>query len=310
MEQPWEIFSTFMSVTSASLESFRRSIQKIISEGSAWPRWQVVLGSGFGQALSALPTDLFSAWCFEGQFHFSDIAGLASSTVSDHLGEFHLYRHRLTREAVLFQLGRIHGYEGLSPCQVVMPVLLGRLSGIPYFLLTNAAGALDPSYCAGDAMVIRDHVNFTGQNPLIGKNPVDDLGRERGPRFPDMSDAYHPAWRKTLMESLKSTGSQVHEGTYLGVMGPSFETPSEVALFAQWGLQAVGMSTVWETIALKHSGAQVAGLSLISNPAAGIQKGLVLDHLKIVETCRVSANRMIRGVFHWLELEFLRLSTK
>jgi purine-nucleoside phosphorylase len=151
-------------------------------------------------------------------------------------------------------------------------------------------------------MLIRDHVNLTGGNPLVGLNPRGGGGRELGPRFPDLSALYDRGWRARLAGHCARTGLGVHEGVYLGLLGPSFETPAEVQLFSSWGLHAVGMSTVWEAIALGHSGARVAGLSLVSNLASGLAAGK-LDHATILDTCRRSAEKIVEALRAALEEE-------
>src|SRR5262249_32937121 len=153
-----------------------------------------------------------------------------------------------------FQMGRLHGYEGHSPRATVQPVMIPRLCGVEKFLLTNAAGGLDPAMQAGDVMLISDQVNMTGNNPLVGKNPRGPDGRELGPRFPDMGDLYRREWRARLRTQLERQKLRVFEGCYLGLLGPTYETHAEVKLFSSWGMKAVGMSTVWEAIALHHSG--------------------------------------------------------
>lgn len=255
------------------------------------PKLHVVLGSGFGAALGSLP----KIWEPLADCSFSEIPGLPVSTVQDHAGKWRFFRHTLSGKVVCFQMGRIHGYEGHDASVVVRTVMLPRLAGVENFLLTNAAGGLSHSYAAGDVMLIRDHVNLTGQNPLTGPNPLSPNGKEIGPRFPDLCGLYDSSWRKRLGRHAAAQGLRVQEGVYLGISGPSFETPAEVALFASWNLQAVGMSTVWEAIALRHSGARVAGMSLISNLGAGMADQQ-LDHNKILETCRNSAARIVAAV--------------
>lgn len=248
------------------------------------PSWHVVLGSGFGTAL-----DHFS-WEQAGELSFAELPALHKSTVQDHAGAYRFYRRG--NISICFQMGRLHGYEGHAAAAVARTVMIPRLAGVKDFLLTNASGGLNLSLKPGDVMLIRDHVNFTGQNPLTGPNPVALDGAELGPRFPDMGGIYDQTWRERLGRSCKAKGLNVHEGTYLGVAGPSFETPAEVKLFAAWGMQAVGMSTVWEAIALRHSGARLAGLSLISNHAAGLSSQ-PLDHETILKTSRASAAQII-----------------
>jgi purine-nucleoside phosphorylase len=253
----------------------------------AVPRWHVVLGSGFGSALEKF------SWELVGELSFADLPGLHKSTVQDHAGAYRFYRKGKT--VVSFQMGRLHGYEGLAASTVALTVMIPRMAGVEEFLLTNASGGLDPSFKPGDVMLIRDHVNFTGQNPLTGPNPLHVSGQELGPRFPDLCDAYDAKWRERLAKACRAKGLKVHEGVYLGVAGPSFETPAEVKLFGSWGMQAVGMSTVWEAIALRHSGAKLAGLSLISNLGAGLGSEK-LEHETILKTSRASAASIIAAL--------------
>jgi purine-nucleoside phosphorylase len=269
-----------------------------------FPLFHLVLGSGFGEALgSVTPADWPKDWIVRGEFSFRDVAGLVAATAPDHRGKFRLYEHLPTGDSAVFQLGRLHGYEGLSARQAVSAAMVARLAGVENFVLTNAAGGLSSAYRPGDVMLLRDHVNLTGQNPLVGPNPSHDDGRPLGPRFPDLSGLYDAAWRVSLAESLRPRGLRVWEGTYLGLLGPSFETPAEIALFAAWGLHAVGMSTVWEAIALKHAGARIAALSLISNAACGLGDGAPLDHQTILATCRASAAQIVTGLLDWLGKE-------
>lgn len=254
----------------------------------AVPSLHVVLGSGFGAALESFP------WEKVGDLSFTEMPGFPPSTVPDHAGSYRFYRKG--GKTISFQMGRLHGYEGHSASLVARTVMAPRLAGVQNFLLTNASGGLSLAFKPGDVMMIRDHVNFTGQNPLTGHNPKGADGKEIGPRFPDMCRLYDGEWRAQLGKYCREQGLRVHEGTYLGLLGPSFETPAEVQLFASWGMQAVGMSTVWEAIALRHSGARVAGLSLISNLGAGMDESVTLDHIQILETCRASASRIIRAV--------------
>jgi purine-nucleoside phosphorylase len=200
-------------------------------------------------------------------------------------------------------MGRIHGYEGHPAPLVVQPVMVPRLAGVKNFVLTNAAGGLSAAHKPGDLMLIRDQVNLTGLNPLVGANPVGLDGRELGPRFPDMANLYNREFRKRLRRHCEAQpGLTVHDGVYLGLLGPSFETPAEIQLFSAWGLHAVGMSTVWEAIALGHSGARVGGMSLISNLGSGLGEG-TLDHNTILETCRASAAAIVRGLELTMEEE-------
>lgn len=258
------------------------------------PAYHVVLGSGYGAALDAC------SWEKVAELPFAAMPGFPVSTVPDHAGCYRFYRKESA--VVCFQMGRLHGYEGHSPATVVQTVMVPRLAGVKNFVLTNASGGLSSHFKPGDVMLMRDHVNLTGQNPLAGKNPAGPDGRELGPRFPDLSRLYDHDWRAALERHCFAQGLGTHEGVYLGLLGPSFETPAEVRLFAAWGLSAVGMSTVWEAIALGHSGARVAGLSLISNLASGLSEQQ-LDHLQILETCRASAAKVVRALLGCIEEE-------
>lgn len=266
------------------------------------PFVHIVLGSGFGTALDTLDPAI---WEKAGEIGFSDVPGLVASTVQDHAGRYRLYRHKPTGKVAQFQMGRLHGYEGHESRMVVQTVMIPRCAGVENFLLTNAAGGLDRAMNPGDVMIIEDHVNLTGKNPLIGHNPKDASGKELGPRFPDMGHCYRPEWRARLQTHLEAEGLRVHKGVYLGLLGPTFETHAEVRLYSAWGMKAVGMSTVWETIALHHSGAKVAGLSLISNLGAGLSEAQ-LDHETILETCRSSAAQAMAGIASFLEKDLFK----
>lgn len=260
---------------------------------SSVPSFHIVLGSGFGAALNAWATD--HVWQPVVDLPFSSIDGLPTSTAPDHSGKFRFFQNQKNGKTIVFQMGRIHGYEGHSAQVATMPVMISRLSGTPNFILTNAAGALDLSYKPGDVMLLRDHINLTGKNPLAGENPTFN-DEPIGPRFPDMTSAYNPQLRTRLEKNLSNHSLTVHQGVYVGLLGPSFETPAEIQLFANWGLQAVGMSTVWETIALRHAGGRVAAMSLISNLGAGLSGDSPLDHFSILDTCRTSASKIVHGI--------------
>ena len=204
-------------------------------------------------------------------------------------------------KTALFQVGRIHGYEGHSAHLTVLPVLASFFAGTKTFVLTNAAGSLNKKMLAGNIMVIRDHVNLTGQNPLVGDNPRDPKGKEWGPRFPDMSETYNKVLTGKLKASFEEMKAKTHEGVYLGLLGPNYETPAEVQLYHKWGLDAVGMSTVWEALALKHAGAQIAGASLLTNMACGLMGDEVLDHEDMLDQTKYTAEKVIGGLFRFLE---------
>ncbi len=273
-------------------DAFQKIYQKL---SISTPSLHVVLGSGFGAAVDSAPAP--RPWIEKGSASFKELPGLHGASAPGHKGVFRFFENSLTKKSLCLQVGRIHGYEGHTPQEVVGPVMSARLAGVPRFILTNAAGGIDPSFGVGDAMLLSDHFNLTGNNPLAGPNPVGKDGKPYGPRFPDLSATYSKKMYEKFRPALAKNGLTVREGVYLGLLGPSYETPSEVAVFGRWGMHAVGMSTVWEAIALKHAGAEVGGLSLISNPACGVGGVVVLDHEDVLKACEKSARKIIDAIF-------------
>lgn len=188
------------------------------------------------------------------------------STATGHKGQFVLGRVPGTEVWVLCMQGRLHGYEGVSAQDVALPVWAMQAAGIDTLVTTNAVGALNPSFEVGSFCVMSDHINFTGRNPIA--HPEGNLIAER---FVPMLDAHDPQMRALLLDIAAREGVDVNEGAYLGLMGPNFETPAEVRLFASWGADTVAMSVVEEVIAARHVGMRVLGLSLVSNKACGIE---------------------------------------
>jgi purine-nucleoside phosphorylase len=262
------------------------------------PSFHVVLGSGFKESLQkGIP----ASFAVKGEISFADVPGLHPSTAPGHAGKYVVVEHTKTKKSGLIQVGRLHGYEGLTPREVVRTVMYSRELGCELYFITNAAGGLDPAHQPGDVMMIVDHVNFTGNNPMFGENPKKADGTPWGPRFPDLTKLYDPEWRGILKQAFAAQKLNVHEGVYMGVLGPAFETPAEIRFFAKIGTHAVGMSTVWETMALKHSGATVCALSLISNIAAGLLIGAdglaeELDHFNILDACQSSSTAILNGI--------------
>jgi len=218
---------------------------------------------------------------------YGEIPHFPTSTgVVGHAGELVLGTVGKTSVAVLS--GRVHFYEGRPMSDVVFPArVLARL-GVRSVVLTNAAGGVRLSFRPGDLMLMTDHINGFGTNPLIGIN--DD---ELGPRFPDMSTVYDPAVRKVLQAAAAKLRIPLKSGVYLGLTGPSYETPAEIRAFRKWGADAVGMSTIPEAIALRHAGVRVAGISTITNMAAGILKK-PLVHTEVLETTKRVGDRFVR----------------
>ena len=167
---------------------------------------------------------------------------------------------------MLCMQGRLHGYEGVSAQDVALPVWAMQAAGVDTLVTTNAVGALNPAFEVGSFCVMSDHISFTGRNPIA--HPEGNLIAER---FVPMLDAHDPQMRALLLDVAEREGVDVNEGVYLGLMGPNFETPAEVRLFASWGADTVAMSVVEEVIAARHVGMRVLGLSLVSNKACGIE---------------------------------------
>jgi len=222
------------------------------------PRVLVVLGSGLEGVVGS--TEVAEAISFE------DVPGFPPPTVEGHAGRFVL--GHTGGVGVLMMQGRVHMYEGHAPTTVVLGVRAARLMGCDTLVVTNAAGGVNPDFVPGDFMLITDHLNLTGDNPLSGPN-IDELG----PRFPAMTDAYDPELQVLARQVAEEQGQPMREGVYAGLLGPTFETPAEVRMLRTMGADAVGMSTVHEVIAARHAGMRVLGMSLITNVAAGSKHG-------------------------------------
>ena len=255
------------------------SIRALAGPG-ATPRVGVVLGSGLAAFGAAVETAT--------RIPYRDIPHFPKPTAEGHKGELVLGEIAGVKVAVMS--GRVHFYEGYDDSQVVYPVrVLGRL-GVKTVVLTNAAGAVNKLYKPGDFMVLKDHLNLTGRNPLLGPNDS-----ELGPRFPDMSQPYDFALRGTTLAAFRGVQANVHEGVYVGLLGPSYETPAEIAMFRLVGADAVGMSTVLETIAARHMGVKVVGISCITN-AASDNGGETLSHAAVLEEGRKAEGTFVAAL--------------
>jgi purine-nucleoside phosphorylase len=244
------------------------------------PEVGIVLGSGLG----GLADDLDDAVAIP----FEDLPGWPVATAPGHVGR--LLLGRLAGRPVVLLQGRFHLYEGNAPGLVVQPVLLFQRLGARILVLTNAAGGLDPTFGPGTLMVIRDHLNLTGQNPLIGPN-ADSIGE----RFTDLTDAWSARLRARLHAAAAAEGVELAEGVYVGLTGPNYETPAEVRLFATHGGHAVGMSTVMECIAARWAGMEVCGFSLVTNPGAGYT-GEPLTHAEVLAAGAEAGPRLGRVI--------------
>src|SRR5262245_13407572 len=244
------------------------------------PEVGIVLGSGLG----GLADDLEDAVTIP----FAELPGWPAATAPGHVGR--LLLGRLAGRPIAMLQGRFHLYEGNAPGLVVQPVLLFQRLGARVLVLTNAAGGLDPTFGAGTLMVIRDHLNLTGENPLIGPNAPG-----MGERFTDMTDAWSARLRGLLHAAGAAEGVELAEGVYVGLVGPNYETPAEVRLYAGLGGHAVGMSTVMECIAARWAGLEVCGVSLVTNAGAGYT-GEPLTHEEVLAAGAEAGPRLARVI--------------
>ncbi|TWT66998.1 Purine nucleoside phosphorylase 1 [Posidoniimonas polymericola] len=214
------------------------------------PRWAIVLGSGLGPLADHVEVS--------AEFAYEDLPHFPRSTAVGHAGR--LLLGRLEGQAVVVMQGRFHLYEGWSPQQTAMPIRVMHALGARSLVVTNAAGGLNPQMQVGDPMVITDQINLMFQNPLIGPN--DDA---LGPRFPDMSQPYDPAYGETAKAAARRGDFACHAGVYAGMLGPTYETRAEYRMLRRLGASAAGMSTVPEVIAARHAGMRVLGISTVTN---------------------------------------------
>ena len=221
------------------------------------PRVGIILGSGLGGLVEAMKV--------EAAAPFDQVPGFPPSTVEGHHGR--LMFGRIEDVPVTVMQGRVHLYEGYPAAAVVFPIRVLVRLGARTMVVTNASGSVNPDFTAREIMLISDHLNLTGVNPLVGPN---DLAL--GPRFPDMSEAYDLELRQTAREVAHELSIPLREGVYAGLLGPAYETPAEIRMLRTLGADAVGMSTVLEVIAARHMGARVLGISCITNQGAGLSE--------------------------------------
>ncbi len=252
----------------ADYKTIERSAQAIrdVHQGG-FPKLAIILGSGLGSFATSIDVDT--------KIPYQEIPNFPHSTVQGHAGQMLI--GNISGVPILCMQGRMHLYEGYSASQLAIPIRTLKLLGVDTLILTNAAGGLLEEHPAGSLMIIDDHINFSGQNPLVGPNH-----NEFGDRFFDMSDAYDKRLRRQLAQTADEQGIDVFNGVYVQVTGPNFETPAEVRMFRQLGAHAVGMSTVPECLVAVHCGIRVVGLSLISNLAAGVSKNAI-THEEVFE---------------------------
>lgn len=254
----------------------RAAAEIVRAKTSIVPQVGLVLGSGLGAFADSL---LHSV-----RIPYSDIPDFPVSTAVGHAGELVLGIQGNIHVAAMS--GRFHLYEGYTPAQVAAGMRLFRELGIERVVLTNAAGGINRNYSQGALVLISDHINLQGVNPLVGPNDA-----ALGPRFPDMTDAYSARLRKIAHQVADELGIALPEGVYAGVLGPNFETPAEIRYLKTIGADLVGMSTVPEAIAANHMGMEVLGISCVTNMAAGMT-GEKLNHEEVLEI-----GRRVSGTF-------------
>lgn len=241
------------------------------------PDIAVILGTGLGTLADYIENKIV--------IKYSEIPYFPTSTVAGHAGEFII--GNIGNKKIIAMNGRFHFYEGYDMKQVTLPVRVIRALGIDKLIVTNACGGMNTNFNAGDLMIITDHINLLGTNPLIGHNY-----EELGPRFPDMSEAYSREYIKLALESAEKLNICVQRGVYAALTGPNYETPAELRMLIKMGADAVGMSTVPEVIVAKHGGMKVLGISCITDMA--LPDGLEpLDHERVVATAETAKNKLV-----------------
>ena len=250
------------------------------------PSLAMILGSGLGSLADELIDSI--------HIDYSDIPGFPVSTAPGHVSRL-VFGYLNSKPIIIFQ-GRFHLYEGYSMDEIAFPIRFLKMLGCRQLIITNASGGINRSFVPGDLIVIKDHINFTGKNPLIGEN-LESFGS----RFPDMSNPYSLEMEKHLFEAANNIHLSLKKGTYASMTGPSFETPSEIKMLRIVGADAIGMSTVPEVITAVHSGLEVLGISCISNMAAGI-----LDQ-PITSEEVIEAGKEVRERFSNLLKELMKL---
>lgn len=250
------------------LDKINESVKYIKEKIKHSPKIGLVLGSGLGDLADSIEDPV--------KISYESIPHFPISTVEGHKGQIVI--GRLGNKEVIAMQGRFHFYEGYPLKDVTFPIRVMSGLGIDTLLVTNAAGGSNKDFNPGDLMIIKDHINFTGKNPLMGENL-----NSKGPRFLDMSYAYDRSLIKIVKETANNLDIKLQEGVYMWFTGPTYETPAEVKLAISLGADAVGMSTVPEVIVANHEGLKVLGISCITNMASGIIDK-PLNHAEVVET--------------------------
>ncbi|MBU8907844.1 purine-nucleoside phosphorylase [Desertibacillus haloalkaliphilus] len=259
------------------LHAITESVQFIKNQVSISPQIGLILGSGLGELADEIQNPV--------TISYADIPHFPVSTVEGHAGQ--LVIGELHGKQVVAMQGRFHFYEGYSMQEVTYPVRVMKQLGVETMIVTNACGGMNPTFNPGDLMIIEDHLNMTGANPLIGPNE-----QELGPRFPDMSAAYTPAYVSLVEETAKKLNIPVQKGVYAGITGPTYMTPAELKMLRAIGGDAVGMSTVPEVIVASHMSMKVIGISCITDMAIG-EELEPLTHDEVVEVANRTKPRFI-----------------
>lgn len=252
-------------ITKEHLDEAAAFVRSVCSVGEG--AFGLVLGSGLGDIFDVIDEPIF--------IEYAAVPHMVASTAPHHEGRFVI--GTIAGRQVVCMQGRLHAYEGLSAQQIAFPICLLHTLGVTEVVLTNAAGGINADFEVGDLMLIEDHINLLGLNPCVGPDQP-----ELFPRFFDMTYAYSPRLRSVALRAAVDCGIDLRRGVYMATLGPSFETPAEIRAFRTLGADAVGMSTVLEVIAARACGMQVLGVSMISNPAAGvIDEPLSMDDVAI-----------------------------
>ncbi len=255
--------------------------------GMQAPKTAIILGSGLDSLINIVEN--------KAVLRYSDMTHFPDSSVEGHKGE--LIYGKVAGKEVLFVNGRVHLYEGYNPQYIAEAIHSLKDLGIKRLIITNAAGSLNKKIAPGSLMLINDHINFSGRNPLVGKN--DD---SYGPRFPAMNDAYAPHLLEKMKKIAKRERIKIYEGVYLMVLGPNFETAAEVRMFAKLGADAIGSSTVPEAIVARHCSIDVLGISVITNYGAGLVENPP-SHAETLREANKASEQLIRLLTAFIEEE-------
>ncbi|MFC1501557.1 purine-nucleoside phosphorylase [Elusimicrobiota bacterium] len=259
-------------------KSIEKTVKYIRKKSRIVPKIGIILGSGFGKFSNKLDLD--------AMFDYKDIPGFVSVNVEGHAGRFML--GKIGGRPIALMNGRLHYYEGHSMREITYPIRAMKSLGIEYLIVIAAVGGLKNKYKAGNIALIKDHINFMGDNPLRGSHE-----EQYGERFPDMSSCYDQNLRKKALEIAQRNNIKISEAVYFGVRGPSYETPSEIKCFEMLGGDVIGMSVIPEAIVANQMGIKILGISYITNLAAGLSKE-PLSHKEVLKTAKDGEQNMAK----------------